>query len=290
METRRKIKHLALMCHPTHVGGPQLVSTILDWGKQHALKIFIDHATAQKMEIPELGLSRIEMAEMAEMIVVLGGDGSILQAVRMFARNDIPIAGVNLGHLGFLTLGSAQDALKIFERLRLGQYHIENRLMMAAQVWREGKVVHRGIAVNDVVVVKEPISRVIDIEVSISGTNICSFRGDGIIISTPTGSTAYSLSAGGPIIPPWVDALLLCPLASHTLNARPVITSDREVFSARLSCSHSAVDLVIDGQEGFGLIDGDQIEVCRAEETAKIVVLQQRNFFKILRKKMKWGK
>jgi len=224
------------------------------------------------------------------MIVVLGGDGSILEAVRTFAPHGLPVAGINLGHLGFLTLGSSEDTLPILDRLHAGRYQIEDRLMLQVTVRRNGEDVYRNIACNDVTIAKEPISRVIDVDVSISDTYVTSFRGDGVIFATPTGSTAYSLSAGGPIVPPWVPALLVCPIASHTLNARPVITSDREVFNAVLECSHSQVDLVTDGQEGFRLQSEDRVEVARAPDHARIVVLETRSFFNTLREKMKWGK
>ena len=142
---------------------------------------------------------------------------------------------------------------------------------------------------NDVVIQKEPMLRVININVSISGCFINTYHGDGLIFSTPTGSTAYSLSAGGPIVPPWVNVIILCPLNCHTLSARPVITSDQEVLTARLGCIHSKVDLVLDGQQSFRLQDADEIEIVRAQELARIVVFKSRNFFEVLRQKMKWG-
>lgn len=285
-----KISCFAMLCHPTNAAAPKMMQLALDWARKCGVKILVEKPMAEKVGLPKIGVSRRVMARECEMVLVLGGDGSILEAVRAFASHRLPITGINLGHLGFLTLGQAADTVKYLERLRLGQYHIEKRLMLSATVKREGKVIHQGLALNDVVVVKDPISRVIHIDVSISGTFISGFRGDGVIFSTPTGSTAYSLSAGGPIIPPWVEAFLLCPLASHTLGVRPVVTSDREIFLAHLTCSHSKVSLVLDGQEGFPLKDGDEIEVARAKEEALIVALQRRNFFKILQKKMKWGK
>ena len=251
--------------------------------------IWLEPFMARQLGRPELGMLRHEMPGHVDMIVVLGGDGSILEAVRAFAHDSLPVAGINLGHLGFLTLGSSGQVMDIFARLHEGRYEIEDRGMISAAVHRQEQRIYGNYALNDFTVVKEPISRVIDLEVSISGTAVNSFRGDGVIFATPTGSTAYSLSAGGPIVPPWVSALILCPIASHTLSARPVITSDQEVFEARLHCTHSQVDLVTDGQEGFRLIDGDLIEVSRASVSARIVVLQKRSFFQVLREKMKWG-
>jgi NAD+ kinase len=286
----KAVTTFGILCHRTNLDAPRLLPPILRWATGEGVTILLDRTEAIGLGFPELGVAREEMAAAAEMIVVLGGDGSLLKAVRHFAPAGIPIAGINLGRLGFLTLGLAVDTLKIFQKLRSGQYHLEERMLLEAVVKRRGKIVFRGIAMNDAVIVKAPISRVIDVEVSISGTFISSFRGDGVIFSTPTGSTAYSLSAGGPIIPPWIRGLLLCPLASHTLNARPVVTSDRETFAALLSSVHPDVELVIDGQEGFGLKHNDRIEIACARDSARVVVQQPRNFFKILRQKMKWGR
>lgn len=283
------ISRFAVICHPTRTKAPDIVRQVLEWARERNIVIWLEPFMARQLGHPELGMPRQEMAGHIDMVVVLGGDGSILESVRAFASDHLPVAGINLGHLGFLTLGSSDQVMEVFGRLHEGRYETEDRGMIQAFVQRQGQRVYSNRALNDFTLVKEPISRVIDVEVSISGTAVNSFRGDGVIFATPTGSTAYSLSAGGPIVPPWVPALILCPIASHTLSARPVITSDQEVFEAKLHCTHSQVDLVTDGQEGFRLIDGDIIEVARAPNPARIVVLQKRSFFQVLREKMKWG-
>jgi NAD+ kinase len=244
---------------------------------------------AQIIDRPELGLPRQDMAREIDMVIVLGGDGSILETTRAFAADGIPVAGINLGYLGFLTLDEPKNAINTLEKLRDGKFRIENRMMLQAVVRRNGRKMFRGIALNDIVIQKGTMLRVININVSISGNIVNTYHGDGIIFATPTGSTAYSLSAGGPIVPPWVNVMVICPLNCHTLTARPVITSDQEIVSARLSCIHSKVDLVLDGQEGFRLLDGDEIEISRANELGKIIVFKSRNFFEVLRKKMNWG-
>ncbi|HNW33951.1 MAG TPA: NAD(+)/NADH kinase [Candidatus Ozemobacteraceae bacterium] len=286
----KPVKRLGILCHPTRESAPPLLRAILAWAARHEMEIRLDEIMAKRVRRPQLGVPRSEMSGLVDMVVVLGGDGSILETVRSFAADGLPVAGINLGHLGFLTLGDSKRAEAILDRLRLGRYRIENRMMLKAVVFRKDREIFRGIALNDAVIVKGPILRVIDIDVSISGTYITSFRGDGVLFSTPTGSTAYALSAGGPIVPPWVNALLICPLHSHTLNARPVITSDQEILTAKVSATHSTIDLVLDGQEGFGLLGGDEVQVSRASETARIVAFGTRNFFQVLRQKMKWGR
>ena len=284
------VKRLALICHPNRAAALEMAGLVLQWAKERHVAVRMDQEIARKLQHEDLGMNRLEMAKFADTVLVLGGDGSILEAVRSFAPDQLPVVGVNLGHLGFLTIGTTEDTFMILERLHLGSYIIQEHMMLAARVIRGGKVVNRATALNDFVIVKDTISRVIDVSVKISGTHVSSYRGDGVIFSSSTGSTAYSLSAGGPIVPPWVNLMIVCPLASHTLNARPVVTSDQEVLLAELRCTHSQVNLVCDGQEGFPLENGDLIEVSRSQYPARIVVLKSRNFFKVLRKKMKWGR
>ncbi len=286
---KKKLKSVAFICHPARSSLPPILKGLIDWAEASKIKVRLTPRMAQIIERPELGMPRQDMAGEIDMVVVLGGDGSILETTRAFAADGIPVAGINLGHLGFLTLDEPKNAINTLEKLRDGKFRIENRMMLQAVVRRNGEKMFRGIAMNDVVIQKGTMLRVIRINVSISGKMVNSYHGDGIIFSTPTGSTAYSLSAGGPIVPPWVNVIVLCPLNCHTLSARPVITSDQEILSARLSCVHSKVDLVLDGQEGFRLMDGDEIEVSRANELGRIVVFKSRNFFEVLRKKMNWG-
>jgi NAD+ kinase len=286
---KKPIKTLAFLCHPSKASVPPLLKELLNWAEKNQIGVRLTPRMAQIVKRPELGLPRQDMATEIDMVVVLGGDGSILETVRAFAADGVPIAGINLGHLGFLNLDEPRNAINTLKKLKAGKFRIENRMMLQAIVKRHGRRVFKGLALNDIVVEKGTMGRVINIEVSISGNTVSNYHGDGVIFSTPTGSTAYSLSAGGPIVPPWVNVIVLCPLNCHTLNARPVITSDQEVLYAKVSCIHSKVDLVMDGQEGFRLQDGDEIEICRAQELGRIVVFKSRNFFKVLSQKMKWG-
>jgi len=286
---KKPVKSLAFICHPARESIPPLLKSLVEWCEENSIQVRMTTRMARIINRPELGMATHEMAAHIDMVIVLGGDGSILEATRSFAADGLPIAGINMGHLGFLTLEEPGNAVEFLKKIRDGKFRIENRMMLNATVRRNGKKVFSGIALNDVVIQKEPMLRVININVSISGCVINTYHGDGLIFSTPTGSTAYSLSAGGPIVPPWVSVIILCPLNCHTLSARPVITSDQEVLTARVGCIHSKVDLVLDGQESFRLQDGDEIDISRAQELARIVVFQSRNFFEVLRKKMKWG-
>lgn len=285
----REVKCMAFICHPTRPTAPDLLKILLGWASENGISALLSRRMAKRVNLPGLAGTTKEVAEKADIVVVLGGDGSILETVRRFAFAELPVVGINFGHLGFLTVADSSKALSVLERLKDGNFQIESRMMLEASVKRNGNTVFTGIALNDVVLIKGPVLRVIDVSVAISGTYINSFKGDGIIFSSPTGSTAYSLSAGGPIVPPWVGAIIVCPLNTHTLNARPVITSDSEVIQARLKCTHSQVSLVLDGQESFGLENEDEIEVRKSQAIGRIVVFRTRNFFRVLRKKMNWG-
>ena len=283
------VRNIAFSCHPAKESLPPLVQTMLNWTIKNTITSRLSRTMAKLVSMQELTFDDNYLRNQADMFVVLGGDGTILSAARDYAEYNLPIAGINLGHLGFMTLEEPRNALNALKKLKAGNYDIEQRMMLRANVIREGEIVYSGIALNDVVIQKAPMLRVIKINVSISGNIINTYQGDGLIVSTPTGSTAYSLSAGGPIVPPWVNVMIVCPLNSHMLSARPVITADNEVLNCRIACIHSIVELVLDGQSNFKLLNNDLVEIVKADEISNIVVLKKRNFFNVLREKMNWG-
>lgn len=279
---------IAIICHPEKEYLLQLLENIFEWSKNNKIKSFILPETAQMFGFSEHVMPFDQLVKVAELAIVLGGDGTILSATRKFAPYKIPVAGINLGHLGFLTLDEPNNAIKTLETLVKGEYTVENRMMLETSVYRNKNLVYSGNVLNDVVIQKEPRSRVIDIDISISGTPVNTYRGDGLIFSTPTGSTAYSLSAGGPIVSPSMELILLCPLNCHTLSARPLITPEHETLSARLFCTQTKVEIVLDGQESFMLEPDDEIIVKKSHINGLIVTFNPRNFYSLLRKKMHW--
>jgi NAD+ kinase len=289
LNRNKPVRNIAFSCHPAKESLPPLVQTMLNWTIKNKITSRLSPTMAKLVSMQELTFDDNYLRNQADMFVVLGGDGTILSAARDYAEYKLPIAGINLGHLGFMTLEEPRNALNALRELKAGNYDIEQRMMLRANVYREGEIVYSGIALNDVVIQKAPMLRVIKINVSISGNIINTYQGDGLIVSTPTGSTAYSLSAGGPIVPPWVNVMIVCPLNSHMLSARPVITADNEVLNCRIACVHSIVELVLDGQSNFKLLNNDLVEIVKADEIGNIVVLKKRNFFNVLRKKMNWG-
>lgn len=285
----QEVETMAFLCHPTKIEIPSLLKTSIKWAKDNNINVKLTKRFAKSLNMPELSSSKEEISRDSDMIIVLGGDGSMLEAARSFSSDSVPIAGINIGHLGFLTLDEPKNAIKTLNKLKDGKYDIEKRMMLQAIVRRNGKPVFRAIALNDIVVQKSNMLRVIDLDVSVSKKKIRSYYGDGLIFSTPTGSTAYNISVGGPIIPPWINVITISPLNCHSLNARPVVIGDQETITAKLKCIYSKADLVMDGQEGFPLRDDDVIEISKAKEVANIVVLKHRRFFRTLSKKMRWG-
>jgi len=226
------------------------------------------------------------------LVVVLGGDGTMLGAVRTVARAGlwrVPILGVNLGGLGFLTALGPEEMLPAMEKVLAGRYSAPPRMMLEARVERAGAEAARFLALNDVVINKAALARIVELEAQVDGQDLTTFRADGLIVSTPTGSTAYNLSAGGPICHPAVDCILLAPICSFALSNRPLLIGPQMTLSVRLSPRAHDTTLTCDGQVGFRLEPRDRVVVRRAAETVRLVESPFRDYFQILRTKLRWG-
>jgi NAD+ kinase len=227
--------------------------------------------------------------EPLDLVVVLGGDGTLLKAARLYGHLEAPILGVNLGGLGFLTEISLDELRPIFERILRGEYQTESRMVLTAGIIREGEVCPVIPFLNDVVINKGAVARIIDLETSIGGQFLTSYRGDGLIVATPTGSTAYNLSAGGPILHPALKTILLTPICPFTLTNRPIILQDDAVIDIRLGTKPSEVWLTFDGQVGYPLKAGDLVRIQKAVKSIRLIKTPYKNYFEILRTKLKWG-
>jgi NAD+ kinase len=237
-------------------------------------------------------MSRVDLASHADMVVVLGGDGTLLSMADCIgeAGTNTPILGVNFGSLGFLTEVTLLELYRSLEAALSGRAQVEERLMLRATTTRRGQLFAQSIAVNDAVVTKTARSRMIDLSVSVGGEFVTRVRADGLIIATPTGSTAYNLSAGGPIVQPSVDALLLTPIAPHTLTNRPIVIP--ATLPIRVQPNMQDRDeafVTFDGQAGFQLEAGDEIVVSRAPQLLRLIKPSTRSYFEVLRTKLKWG-
>ena len=225
-----------------------------------------------------------------QFVIVLGGDGTLLGAARRVARYGVPILGVNLGGLGFLTEIPLKSLYPAIELMLEGRLEMETRLMLEAVVVREGKERCRFLVLNDVVINKGALARIIDLDVFINDQFLTTFRADGLIVSTPTGSTAYNLSAGGPILYPTMSSFILTPICPFTLTNRPILLPDSHVLSITLSRrGEERVSLTFDGQVGFDLFQGDKVLIQKAKEKLKLIKSPDQSYFEILREKLMWG-
>jgi NAD+ kinase len=234
------------------------------------------------------------MAEESDIVVALGGDGTLLRAARMVEDRRTPILGVNVGSLGFLTEVALPEMYEALEEIITDGYKCEERMNVDAEVFREGEQVAAYTALNDMVINKGALSRVIELKMAIDCNYLATYTADGLIVSTPTGSTAYSLSAGGPIVNPTMEALIATPICPHTLAVRPMILAPDQKLGVDLWAGYSChgepeVTLTVDGQVGFNLVTGDRIVFSRSERKTVLVSSGYRTFYEVLRGKLKWG-
>ncbi|NOY44688.1 MAG: NAD(+)/NADH kinase [Deltaproteobacteria bacterium] len=227
--------------------------------------------------------------EPADLVVVLGGDGTLLAAVRALGGREIPILGVNIGFLGFLTEIPLAELFSTLERIREEGWTVDPRTTLEGEVVRQGRAIQRFRVLNDVVFNKGALARISDLEVRVDGAYLTNYRGDGLIVATPTGSTAYSLSAGGPIVQPQVPALVLSPICPHTLTQRPILLPDTCRVEVRLASKNGEVFLTLDGQEGMELDEGDRVRVVRGESRVLLVRSAERDYYRVVRTKLMWG-
>lgn len=271
-----------------------VVSNLVEWLRPKKIQVYIEKEMEGLLS-PTLSeddwksTERDEMPLHVEMIVVLGGDGTLLSVGRQVWNRNIPILGVNLGGLGFLTEITLDELYPVLERVLRDDFEINERETLRAGVIRRGKRVAEFIVLNDAVINKGALARIIDLETTINGEYLSTFRSDGLIISTPTGSTAYNLSAGGPIVYPSLHTIIITPICPHTLTIRPIIIPDDVKIRALLKSRDEEVTLTLDGQQGFTLKFEDVVEVGKAEGRILLIKSPYRHYFELLREKLKWG-
>jgi NAD+ kinase len=281
------IKTIGIISKPKIARAPEIVSGLLAWLDKRGVRYRCDQLTAEYAGIKEY-CSRDDLHEGIDMLIVLGGDGTLLSAARAVASHDTPIFAVNLGHLGFLTTIREEDLYPELERALKGDLRIGRRRMVDCELHRGGKVIGSYSALNDVVIAKSELARMIDLDTHVDNHFVAAYKADGLIISTPTGSTAYSLSAGGPVIFPSVSAFCITPICPHMLTNRPVIVPDSSVIHI-LNHGEDGTYLTIDGQVGEPLSKGDRV-VCRSSpKTIQLIRPPKMLFFDVLREKLKWG-
>lgn len=281
------IKRVGIIAKPGVEHAPELLAELRAWLEARGLEYRMDEVAAAYLEKP--GIDRDAVPDGTQIVVVLGGDGTLLSAARAIGGRDIPLFAVNLGGLGFLTAFTQDQLLEELGRAIAGEHRIGVRRMLSCEVHRGEECVATYDALNDVVLTKAALARVIDLEVYSDQHFVTKYKADGLIISTPTGSTAYSLSAGGPIIFPQVAATAITPICPHMLTNRPVIVPDTSEITVWIRSADEEVFLTVDGQVGQPLKKDDRVVCRRSDKTLQLVRPPQMMFFDVLRQKLKWG-
>jgi NAD+ kinase len=250
--------------------------------------VLIEDDIAAKLNLPEFGVSRSQLYELAECIIVFGGDGTLLGTARKIAVSGtgIPIIGINLGHVGFLTEIDIPEALPALEKLLNGEYDIEERMMLQARVYRNNELVERLVGLNDAVITNGAFARLIHLQAYVDDEYINTYPADGLIIASPTGSTAYSLSAGGPLATPNLELMMLTPICPHALWARTLLIAPGSTVKIIVPSSRGEIMLTMDGQDSFTLCRDDQVVISRFPQKTRLVRLRKKPFFEVLRKKL----
>ncbi|HBU06058.1 MAG TPA: NAD(+) kinase, partial [Nitrospiraceae bacterium] len=263
----------------------EILKDFLPWLNNRGLEVFLDTETASLLKMK--GSPRSEMPSLVDMIVVLGGDGTMLNVARLVCERGVPILGVNLGGLGFITEVQKEEICDAMDKTLSGEYSIEDRMMLTAHIHRHGEKIAEYTVLNDVAINKGALARIIDLETYINKAYVTIFKADGLIVSTPTGSTAYSLSAGGPVLYPTLDCIILTPICPHTLTNRPTVLPDDALIEIMLKSVSEDVFLTLDGQVGFSLRKDDVVEIKRSPFKTRLIIPFERAYFQILRTKLK---
>ncbi len=288
------MKTIGVVARPNLVAAGEILRGVARRLSDRGLRLCLETRTAA--HLPDLadGLCAVadgcEVGESADALIVLGGDGTFLRASHMLTRSDVPIIGVNFGGLGFLTEITLDELDSALEAVIEGRYAHEERRLLRAVIERSDGSSESGDVLNDVVVAKSgSLSRIIEIEASVDGRFVSSFRGDGLIVATPTGSTAYSLASGGPVLHPALPAIVLTPICPHMLSNRPLVVDDGVKIEIRLLTTDVEAHVTLDGQRSLALTPDDVIRISRSPRTLRLVKSPRRDYYEVLRAKLKWG-
>ena len=279
---------VGIITKPNEPRADQLAAEIAHWAAEREINLFVNDRV-QNLPPGTFSASAREIADHANLLVVLGGDGTMIATARLVGGRGTPVLGINLGTLGYLTEFAVENAIPALEDVVRGDYEIDHRMMLDWTVVRDGDHVGSASALNDIVVNKSALARIIEIDFSVDSHWVTSYHADGLIIATPTGSTAYNLSAGGPIITPGTEAIAICPICPHTITNRPLVLPNNVEIRLVLNTREQEVMLTADGQTGLILKAGDQVEIKESAKTFNTIKAKGQDYFQILRNKLKWS-
>ena len=263
----------------------EVLKRIIGFYSDKEVKLMLPLDESRFFGLEEYGVAEIEQ-QSADIALSLGGDGTLLGVCRRYGSNPVPVCGINLGTLGFMADIELGELEPMLQRILERNYRIEHRLLLSGYVNSEGESRFLGHAINDVVITKGGVARMLHLGLAINNVHLMDYKADGIIVSSPTGSTAYSLSAGGPIMSPRIPALLLTPICAHTFNMRPLVIGEDDVVHIKIAAVHQDILVTFDGQESFRLLPGDEVMVRKSKIQASIVKFQDKDYYQILRTKL----
>jgi NAD+ kinase len=267
-----------------------VVPKLLDWLRARKIDVCIDAETREAAGASAAAcLTREQLAAQVDLLIVLGGDGTLLSAARALGNHHVPILAVNLGGLGFLTSVTLDEMYPALEQVLAGHHRTSERMMLDAEIVRDGQVTERQCALNDAVANKAAIARMLDFDVYVNDDSVGRYRADGLVVATPTGSTAYSLAAGGPIVDPDLDAFVVTPICPHMLTNRPLVVPGSARITLDFAAANEPVYITLDGQIGFQLKPKDRVTITQSKSRVALVRPPAKSYFEVLRNKLKWG-
>lgn len=279
------MKTVAIFPNVTKPEAPEVIRRIINYYSDKNVRFLMPEDESRFFDMEQYGVEDIAK-EPVDFALSIGGDGTLLGVCRLYGLNSVPVCGINIGTLGFMADIELDELETKLGKLLEGDYQVEKRLLLAGFLQSEGHKRFLGHAINDIVLTKGGVARMLQLGLYINDTHLIDYKADGLIVSTPTGSTAYSLSAGGPIMNPNIDALLLTPICAHTLNMRPIAISDNDVVRVKIAAVHQDIIVTLDGQESFRLLPGDEVTVAKAQEVASIIKFEDKDYYQILRNKL----
>jgi NAD+ kinase len=282
------VRPFGLIANDSKPGARELTGDLCQEFARHGRTIILEATTASLIGTASSATAR-DLGEQCDLVVVLGGDGTILRVLHEFGPRFCPVFGINIGSLGFLTSAGSADWLEAARRLVAGDYRISERTVLQVELWRGDRLVSAGLGLNDAVVSRGEVSRLIKIDVRIDGTTLSEYNADGLIVATSTGSTAYSLSAGGPVLTPNSGVFVVTPICPHVLTMRPVIVSDDSLIEVTPGRDESDVFLTVDGQNATRIEPDERIRISKAQQRIPLAMLPDTSFFEVLRQKLKWS-
>jgi NAD+ kinase len=290
----QQIKCVGVVVKPNHKEAWQTACELSVWLEKRGIKLIAKpHEDSNRFDTVNCGIETVELKNFqaeADLIVVLGGDGTMISTARLTSNREVLVLGINYGSLGYLTEFRIEEMFPALEMILAGDFEIDRRVMLDVEHWRADEKLTSGRVLNDVVINKAALARIIELEVELNNLYVNSFRADGLIVATPTGSTAYNLSAGGPIVYPSMNAILLTPICPFTLTNRPIVVPDKDEIVLKLKSETEGVMLTLDGQIGIPIKSNDKVTIRKSSTNFNLVQPPNRNYFDVLRNKLKWGR